>query len=436
MKRRDFLKVLSVIGGSAALPVLPTRQGMAATDAYNGPYFLFFQANGGWDPTLLCDPKITIGGVTQFNQIQTAGNISYASPPYGLTDTFAKTFFDTYAPKLLVVNGVDTLTNGHHDGRRHVWSGEIKKSNFPSVGALASGLLTPTRPMAWLTSGGSAYEKTAGVVAATRVSSLTGGTLYDIAYPNRSSNVTSASAPEYFNTTVLNSINSAKAQRAALLAQEQNLIQAKQMLEKFTGSRIGLENLKVLANDLATSTQISVSDSQARTAYQKGRAALASFQAGLSTAASIVISGYDTHGDNQQTIQYPRQLSMLKAVDAVMKDATARGIADKIVVVIGSDFGRTNKYNASNGKDHWPITSMMLMGPGIRGNRLLGGTDADHKALEINPNTLQTVTSGGVRLEPGHIHHALRKLAGVDTDAKVIADFALSVSPLGKDPLV
>ena len=436
MKRRDFFKVLSVLGSGAVLPTLPIRQGMAATDAYDGPYFLYFQANGGWDPTILCDPKLTIGGVTQFDQIRTAGNISYASPPYSLTDNFAQDFFNTYGSKLLVINGVDVRTNSHSDGRRHIWSGEITKAGFPSLGALTSGILTPTRPMPWLISGGSSYEKTAGIVAPTKVSSLTGNTLYDIAYPNRSSNVTSPTAPEYFNTASLSSINAARTQRAALLAQEQNLLQARQMIEKFTGSRVGIENLQILAEDLATSTELTVSDSQARSAYQKGRAALASFQAGLSTSASVVIGGFDTHGSNQQTRQYPRQLSMLKAVDAVMQEAAARGIADKLVVMIGSDFGRTNKYNEDNGKDHWPITSMMLMGPGIRGNRVLGGTDANHKALGIDPNTLQTVSSGGVRLEPGHIHHALRELAGVDTDPEVIANHALSVSPLSTNPLV
>ena len=32
-----------------------------------------------------------------------------------------------------------------------------------------------------------------------------------------------------------------------------------------------------------------------------------------------------------------------------------------MVVVIGSDFGRTNFYNSAQGKDHWPIGSFIIM---------------------------------------------------------------------------
>ena len=45
-----------------------------------------------------------------------------------------------------------------------------------------------------------------------------------------------------------------------------------------------------------------------------------------------------------------------------------------VVVVVASDFGRT-RYNGDGGKDHWPITSMMMMGAGISGGRVIGQTD-------------------------------------------------------------
>ena len=45
---------------------------------------------------------------------------------------------------------------------------------------------------------------------------------------------------------------------------------------------------------------------------------------------------------------------------------------DQIVVVVGSEFARTPGYNGGNGKDHWPITSMIVMANGIDGNRRHG----------------------------------------------------------------
>ena len=64
----------------------------------------------------------------------------------------------------------------------------------------------------------------------------------------------------------------------------------------------------------------------------------------------------------------------------------------------------------------WAITSMMLMGDGIKGDRVIGGTDEGHNALKIDPATL-AVSNSGISLKPGHIHRALRKLAGIDTSA-------------------
>ena len=45
------------------------------------------------------------------------------------------------------------------------------------------------------------------------------------------------------------------------------------------------------------------------------------------------------------------------AVNYLWVYAEEHGVADRMVVVMGSDFGRTNFYNSVNGKDHWPIGS-------------------------------------------------------------------------------
>ena len=76
---------------------------------------------------------------------------------------------------------------------------------------------------------------------------------------------------------------------------------------------------------------------------------------------------------------------LLHAADFIMEEATRAGIRDRVGLVIGSDFGRTPKYNAGNGKDHWPITSMMMMGAGIRGNRVIGATDEERRPVTVDP---------------------------------------------------
>ena len=48
-------------------------------------------------------------------------------------------------------------------------------------------------------------------------------------------------------------------------------------------------------------------------------------------------------------------------MDYLWDYAETHGVADRMVVVIGSDFGRTNFYNSQDGKDHWPIGSYIVM---------------------------------------------------------------------------
>ena len=113
-----------------------------------------------------------------------------------------------------------------------------------------------------------------------------------------------------------------------------------------------------------------------------------------------------------------------------MVEAERQGVRDRVVVVVGSDFGRTPGYNDGNGKDHWSITSMMVMGAGIRGNRVVGGSTDSHQALGIDTSTLLPVDSGGLTLRPEHVHHALRRLAGIDVDPIVTKQFGLATDAL------
>ena len=87
--------------------------------------------------------------------------------------------------------------------------------------------------------------------------------------------------------------------------------------------------------------------------------------------------------------------------------------------------GRTPSYNQGNGKDHWSIGSIMFLGPGIRGNRVIGATDEKQFHVPLNPQLLAGDKDKGIRVRPEHIHEALRQYAG-------IADHPLSKKfPLG-----
>ena len=100
-----------------------------------------------------------------------------------------------------------------------------------------------------------------------------------------------------------------------------------------------------------------------------------------------------------------------------MDEAERQGIADKVIVVVGSDFARTPYYNDGNGKDHWSIGSIMFLGPGITGNRVIGATDEKQFLVPVNPKTLELDKENGVRVRPETIHTSLRQLAKIDQHA-------------------
>ena len=85
-------------------------------------------------------------------------------------------------------------------------------------------------------------------------------------------------------------------------------------------------------------------------------------------------------------------------------------------MLVGSDFGRTPYYNSNNGKDHWNLTSVLAAGPGIKGGKAIGGTDASFGPLTFNAKTLAP-DPNGERIGTNHLHIALRKLAKIDTSA-------------------
>ena len=103
----------------------------------------------------------------------------------------------------------------------------------------------------------------------------------------------------------------------------------------------------------------------------------------------------------------------LAGIDDLLRKAEQLQIREKLVVIIQSEMGRTPNYNNGNGKDHWSINSIMFLGPGITGNRVIGATDDKQQLVPVKAETLSIDNVGGIRIRPEHIHQALREFANV-----------------------
>lgn len=100
------------------------------------------------------------------------------------------------------------------------------------------------------------------------------------------------------------------------------------------------------------------------------------------------------------------------AFDYLLRCADYLGVQDKLLIYVKSDFGRTPQYNGNHGKDHYPVTSVMFMGPGITGNRVIGASDDKFNALKVNPQTLK-LDDNGVYIQPEQLQMELRRVSGL-----------------------
>jgi uncharacterized protein (DUF1501 family) len=90
---------------------------------------------------------------------------------------------------------------------------------------------------------------------------------------------------------------------------------------------------------------------------------------------TVVLADWDTHYENFPTMK--RQVPELdKALSALIDDLQQRGLSQKTLLVVESEFGRTPAISKEGGRDHWPHASCaLLMGGGICPGRVLGATD-------------------------------------------------------------
>ena len=85
-----------------------------------------------------------------------------------------------------------------------------------------------------------------------------------------------------------------------------------------------------------------------------------------------------------------------------------------------SELGRTPLLNAEVGKDHWPVTSAMLIGEQVDGGRVIGATDDAFGSRNVDLATGR-VDDNGTPLRHSNLAAGILKLAGVDPEPHLSA---------------
>jgi uncharacterized protein (DUF1501 family) len=91
---------------------------------------------------------------------------------------------------------------------------------------------------------------------------------------------------------------------------------------------------------------------------------------------------YDTHAGQAEALA-PALAATAQSLYAFQRDLEARGVADRVVTLVWSEFGRRAKENGSGGTDHGAAGTGFLIGSSVVGTQVgeypgLGsGLDAD-----------------------------------------------------------
>lgn len=405
--RRDFLKLCGLAGLGLAVPLrysVPTRAEQPS-EPYAGPYYVVLNASGGWDTTYLMDPK----GANGINRLYREGDIlTRGAHRYAPTAAHIQAgmsnedFYTQFGNELLVFNGLDYSVNNHSPGARYMATGKLDSMDFPTFAALVAACQGPACPLSFLTFGN--YSATGNLVAMSRVPYLP--SLRTLANADA---VGGNERSPYHDRFALDRIERALEGQVQARTSEPRLPRAEHaenMLFAAQANSRGLERVTPFIPREIPRERLS----------QQADIALASFKAGVCVSANLTIGQFDSHANNDAD-QMRLIPEFLAGIRYLMRRAEELRIREQLVVIVQSEMGRTPNYNNGNGKDHWSIGSIMFLGRGIRGNRMLGATDGGQFHVPLNPRTLATDRQNGVRVRPEHIHQALRELSGISDHA-------------------
>lgn len=405
--RRSLLRALAAAAavGTVGTGASLTRHLRAATTVTDRK-FLFFFASGGWDATPL-DPKYGEDGVSAVSgtdmdpdtYLETAGNLSWSG---GADRENMTTFFQRWGAWSALIRGVDVHSAGHDSGMKWMMTGTSASStpDWPTILA-ANGRLD--YPMPHLVFSGPAYPGTLG----SAVIRGGGGVLLDLIDGDV---LGQADAATPVVPTPMDTMMDALVRERALKfaatrpdARADALVASLERAMELEGRRF----------------EAGLGDTGS-TVLDQSIMALELMRLGLTRCAMINIpGGWDTHGGNQGV--GPQLHDFFGALDQIMDylvstpGTVARRLFSEVTIVCASELGRTPILNGSQGRDHWPYTSCMAIGSGIRGDTVLGRTDDGFIAQPIDLSTGQASDSGSI-VATENLGTALLQLGGLDPE--------------------
>ena len=403
--RRSFLRGLGLsLGAATALGSLgiTTRQALADVTAADRK-FLFVFNNGGWDPTTVFAPLFGLPTVDLEPDAQPMDIGGLRLVDSALRPS-VRAFFQRWHERCAVLNGVSVRSLSHEICRTIALTGD-SGGLLPDWATRLADERRGEHTLPHLVLGGPSYAGDLGAAVARSGASgqldqlLTGDILEGSDQPT---DRPGAAAEGVIDRWM---------RRRAAARRDGAVLPADQVLAADFAEAIERAGELEAATGDVTFTGGASLTAAAPTVVE-------ALSSGLSRCVSVSEAvSWDTHANNTQQSQlfegfFGRLGGMLDQLQAAPGEQGG-SLLDETVVVVMSEMGRTPKLNASQGKDHWPYTSYLLLGSGLAGSRMYGGYDDLYYGSLVDPATAQPADDGVV-VGASSVGATLLALAGAD----------------------
>lgn len=400
MDRRTFL-----LGGAALLA--GTALPLQAAPFAKGRNLIIVLASGGWDVTWALDPKpglATVDGAP--GQVRRFGESPVLVDP---GRPAVESFFARHGALTAIVSGVQVRSVAHPTCRRRILTGSAS-TDAPDLGAAAAHALGRDLPVPYLVLGDTAFT---GPLAASTGRVGTTNQLQALLDPTADFSGGSPGSrfvPDAADEDLIRQWVQARAERelatrAQRGANRDRVLDFVESLDRGDALKAHKDAFGGRGFTLGLDQQITV--------------ALDAIEGDV--AHSVLVDTrlpWDSHANNavQGVLHEMLFASLGTLVDRLVESpgstSGARRI-DETVVLVLSEMSRTPRLNLTAGKDHWPFTSALVIGGGVKGGRAYGGTD---DRLEGQPVDLATgaIDPGGVSLLAENLVAGVLELVGAE----------------------
>ncbi len=338
------------------------RRQILAQESTLLPKILFLYCEGGWDQTMVFDPKINISNIDRESGQKAkigSGGLTYVGHDNRQS---VDQFFQKYGQNSVIVNGIYTSSLAFPAAAQALFSTNDRKK--------------PLRRKAYL--------------------DFYGAQKPNLPYPHMRIDISdfSSTAAELsvgINQEYLNAISSENEQTNKTQGQSSEIEEYlfnnySRFIKKFREQSRDFERTKVLRSqlnalhrldDIIRDLYIHSERNSENSWIETAKFALNLFKGDF--AQSVAMRVGDAMAWNTQEDYFNKQAQLFNnlfiGLNQICEYAASEHQIENLLIIVASERGRSPQLNSEEFKSPWPYTSMLLHGPGLKGGSTVGLSD-------------------------------------------------------------